>query len=125
MSAILVAIGAFFIEAAPTIWTIVGLIATKIIVPAAADWLRENAASATSERLRRVAMESVGLAEEMSAREDMALTSAEKLDIATRYLVAAIPELDSKKAYDLIHSALAIAQIGASGKRKAGPTPYS
>ncbi len=115
---ILIGISAFFVEAAPTLWTIVGLIATKVLVPAVANWLKENAASTTSRRLRRVAEESINLAEEISAKENMILSSEEKLDTAADYIIAAFPEMNRQQAYDLIHAFLLALGYGAVLKKE-------
>ena len=117
MSAILITIGTFFVKASPVIWTIVGLVVTKILVPAAANYLIEHAASTNSERLRRIALESINLAEEIAAKENMEWSSEEKLDTAADYIIAAFPKMNRQQAYDLIHASLFALGYGAAPKK--------
>lgn len=116
MTAALTAIGAFFVKAAPTIWTIVGLVTTYIIVPELKEFLREKKEITKNNRLHNVAIEAVAYAEETAAQKEVNFDSEYKYNLAKRFLTAAFPELNDDTAYDLLHAALKLAGMGASAK---------
>ncbi len=111
----MITLTAIFTALKPAIWYIIGLVATRIVLPQLAHWLKENAHKTRYRRIENVARQAVLLAEEEAASSG-GLDSTEKLGVAMRFFCAAFPEIDEKMAWDIIHAALPDLGIGSAAK---------